>query len=298
LDRLDELVVFMTVLDSGSLIGAARRLRRSPPSVTRALSALEARLGARLIERTTRKLTPTELGGRVAADARRALAAYAEAIRPGADFSPRGLLRITAPLIFGRRHVTPVVASFLDLHPAMRAELVLADRYLDLLDEGLDVALRIGAPVESLPLPHRLGEVRRIVVAAPAYLAAHGTPREPAELARHAVVHVVGRPLPSEWRFRAGRREKVVRLSPRLMVNEIEAALVAVRAGHGITRVLSYQVADELKAGALVRLLRAYEPPPLPVTLAAASGEPPARVRAFLEHATPVLSVLPAVQPE
>jgi DNA-binding transcriptional LysR family regulator len=298
LDRLDELAVFVAVLDSGSLVGAARRLRRSPPSVTRALSALEARLGARLIERTTRKLTSTEIGGRVAADARRALAAYAEAIRPGEEFSPRGLLRITAPLIFGRRHVTPVVASFLDLHPAMQAELVLADRYLDLLDEGLDVAFRIGPLVESLPAPHRLGEVRRIVVAAPAYLAAHGTPREPAELARHAVVHVAGRPLPSEWRFRAGRREKVVRLNPRLTVNEIEAALVAVRAGHGITRVLSYQVADELKAGALVRLLRAYEPPPLPVTLIAASVEPPARVRVFLEHAIPVLSALPVAQPE
>jgi DNA-binding transcriptional LysR family regulator len=298
LDRLDELAVFVAVLDGGSLVGAARRLRRSPPSVTRALSALEARLGARLIERTTRRLTPTEIGRRVAADARRALAAYAETIRPGAEYSPRGLLRITAPLIFGRRHVTPVVASFLDLHPAMQAELVLADRYLDLLDEGLDVALRIGPPVESLPAPHRLGEVRRIVVAAPAYLAAHGTPREPAELARHAVVHVVGRPLPSEWRFRAGHREKVVRLNPRLMVNEIEAALVAVRAGHGITRVLSYQIADELKAGNLVRLLRAYEPPPLPVTLVVASVEPPARVRAFLEHAIPVLSALLVVHPE
>jgi hypothetical protein len=123
MDRLDELAVFVAVLDSGSLVGAARRLRRSPPSVTRALSALEVRLGARLIERTTRKLTPTEIGGRVATDARRALAAYAEAIRPGAEISPRGLLRITAPLIFGRRHVTPAVASFLDLYPAMRAEL-------------------------------------------------------------------------------------------------------------------------------------------------------------------------------
>jgi DNA-binding transcriptional LysR family regulator len=192
MDRLDELVVFVAVLGSGSLVGAARRLRRAPPSVTRALSALELRLGARLIERTTRKLTPTEIGGRVATDGRRALAAYAEAIRPGAEFSPRGLLRITAPLIFGRRHVTPVVASFLDLHPAMQAELVFADRYLDLLDEGLDVALRIGPPVESLPPPHRLGEVRRIVVAAPAYLAARGIPHEPAELARHAVVHAVG----------------------------------------------------------------------------------------------------------
>jgi len=144
--------VFVAVLDSSSLVAAARRLHRSPPWVTRALSALEVRLGARLIERTTHKLTPTEIDGRIATDARRALAAYAEAIRP------RGLLRITAPLIFGRRHVTRVVASLLDLHPAMRAELVLADGYMDLLDEGLDVALRIGPSAEFLP--RRIASVR------------------------------------------------------------------------------------------------------------------------------------------
>src|SRR6185437_1590735 len=149
MDRLDELSVFVAILDAGSLAGAARRLRRSPPSVTRALSALEARLGARLIERSTRRLTPTETGRRLGADARRALAAYADALRQSAQAAPRGLLRITAPLIFGRRHVTPVIASFLDAYPAMQAELVLADRYLDLLEEGLDVALRIG-PVEAV----------------------------------------------------------------------------------------------------------------------------------------------------
>ena len=239
MDRLDELAVFAAILDAGSLAGAARRLRRSPPSVTRALAGLEARLGARLVERTTRRLTPTETGRRFGADARRALAAYADALRQGPEAAPRGLLRITAPLIFGRRHVTPVVASFLDAYPEMRAELTLADYYLDLLEEGLDLAVRIGPPAQALPPPYRIGAVRRVVVASPAYLAAHGEPRLPGDLARHAVVHVVGRPVPSEWRFRAGRRERVVRLAPRLMVSEIEAALVAVRAGHGITRVLS-----------------------------------------------------------
>jgi len=155
----------------------------------------------------------------------------------------------------------------------MQAELRLADHTLDLLEEGLDLALRIGPPAQALPPPLRIGAVRRVVVASPAYLAAH-EPRVPADLARHAVVHVAGRPVPSEWRFRAGRRERVVPLAPRLTVSEIEAALVAVRAGHGITRVLSYQVADELAAGTLVRLLRAYEPPPLPVTLVTAAPTP------------------------
>src|SRR5277367_3039090 len=173
MDRLDELGVFVAILDAGSLALAARRLRRSAPAVTRALAALEARLGVRLIERTTRRLTPTEAGRRLGADARRALAAYGEAVRPSADAAPRGLLRITAPLIFGRRHVTPVVASFLAAYPAMQAELVLADRDLDLLEEELDLALRIGPPAEAPPLPHRIGEVRRVVVASPAYLLEH-----------------------------------------------------------------------------------------------------------------------------
>ena len=298
MDRLDELTVFTAILDTGSLSSAARRLRRSAPSFTRALSALEARLGTRLIERTTRRLTPTETGRRFAADARQALAAYAAAMRQADDAVPHGLLRITAPLIFGRRHVTPLVAGFLAAFPAVQADLVLADRNLDFFDDGLDVALRIGALPEAGLAAHRAGEVRRIVVASPGYLASAGTPEAPAELVRHAVVHVVTRPLPPEWRFRDGRREIVARLAPRLSVNEIEAALVAVRAGHGITRVLSYQVADELAAGTLVRLLRRFEPPALPVSLVTTgSAAPPARVRAFLDYALPALARLPVIQP-
>jgi DNA-binding transcriptional LysR family regulator len=297
-DRLDELSVFLAIIDAGSLSAAAQRLRRSPPFVTRTLASLEARLGETLLQRTTRRLVITEAGRRFSIDAQRALAAYVDAMRQNVDAAPHGMLRITAPLIFGRRHVTPVVASFLDAFPSVQAELTLADRYLDLIEEGLDVALRIGPPDETLPQPQRLGEVRRIVVASPAYLATRGEPQTPAELTEHAVVHVVGRPVPPEWRFRDGRHERIVHLTPRFTVNEIEAALVAVRAGHGITRVLSYQVAEELAAGTLVRLLRPYEPPPLPVTLVAASTEPPPRVRAFLQHATPLLSALPVVQSE
>ena len=299
MDRLDELTVFTAILDTGSLSGAARRLRRSAPAITRALSALEARLGTRLIERTTRRLTPTETGRRFAVNARQALAAYTAAMHQGDDAPPHGLLRLTAPLIFGRRHVTPVVATFLAAYPAMQAELVLADRNLDLVEEELDAALRIGPLLDPNLSAHRAGEVRRIVVASPDYLASAGTPQKPAELTRHAVVHIINRPLPPEWRFRDGRRELVVRLTPRLTVNEIEAALVAVRAGHGITRVQSYQVADELAAGTLVRLLRHFEPPAQPVSLVTAgSTPPPARVRAFLAHALPALAALPVLQPD
>jgi DNA-binding transcriptional LysR family regulator len=299
MDRLDELSVFTAILDTGSLSGAARRLRRSAPAVTRALAMLEDRLGTKLIERTTRRLTPTEAGQRLGIEARHALSAYAEAMRQPDDAPPHGLLRVTAPLIFGRRHVTPVVASFLAAFPAMQADLLLSDRSLDLFEEGLDVALRIGPPGDAGLVSRRVGEVRSVVVASPAYLAARGTPAVPADLAHHAVVHVVGRPLPPEWRFRAGRRDVVVRLAPRMTVNEIEAALVAVRGGHGVTRVLSYQVADEIAAGTLVRLLRDFEPPALQVSLVTAgSGVPPSRTRAFLDHAMPLLAALPVVQPD
>src|SRR5579863_4673340 len=147
MDRLDELTVFAAIVDTGSLAGAARRLRRSAPSVTRTLSALEGRIGATLIERTTRRLTLTETGRRFGVEARRALAAYDAAVRLDIETVPRGVLRITAPLIFGRRHVTPVIASFLDTHPGMQAELSLSDRYVDMLEEETDLALRIGPAV-------------------------------------------------------------------------------------------------------------------------------------------------------
>jgi DNA-binding transcriptional LysR family regulator len=299
MDRLDELTVFTAILDTGSLSGAARRLRRSAPAITRALSALEARLGTRLIERTTRRLTPTETGLRFAVDARQALAAYTTAMHQADEAPPHGRLRLTAPLIFGRRHVTPVVADFLAAYPAMQAELVLADRNLDLFEEELDIALRIGPLLDPSLSAHRAGEVRRIVVASPGYLASAGTPQAPAQLTHHVVVHIVTRPLPPEWRFRDGRHELVVRLAPRLVTNEIESALVAVRAGHGITRVLSYQVAEELAAGTLVRLLRRFEPPPLPVSLiTAGKAAPPTRVRAFLSYALPALAALPVLHPD
>jgi DNA-binding transcriptional LysR family regulator len=299
MDRLDELTVFTAILDTSSLAGAARRLRRSAPAVTRALSALEARLGTRLIERTTRRLAPTETGRRFAADARLALASYAAAMRQSDDAPPHGVLRLTAPLIFGRRHVTPVVASFLAAYPLMQAELVLADRNLDLFEEALEVALRIGPLTDTGLTAHRVGEVRRIIVASPAYLASHPAPHAPADLAHHSVVHVVSHPLPPEWRFQQGRRERVVRLAPRLMVNEIEAALVAVRAGHGLARVLSYQVAEELEAGTLVRLLREFERPPLAVSLVTSGTSAlPSRVRAFIDHALPKLAALRVVQPD
>ncbi len=298
MDRLDELTVLVTVLDSGSLAAASRRLRRSPPSITRALAALEDRVGARLVERTTRRLTPTEAGRSLAAQARAVLGAYAEAVRDAADAPARGTVRVTAPVVFGRRHVTPLVAAFLDAHPAVTVDLVLADRNLDLVDEGLDVAIRIGRLADSSLLARRVGEVRQMLVASPSYLAARGSPRTPADLADHDAIFSASRPVPIEWRFRDATRTRIVRLAPRLLVNEVEAALVAARLGRGIATALSYQVAEDLAAGTLIRLLPDHEPPPVPVQLVTPGGRHMApRVRAFLDHAAQSLGTLGAIRP-
>lgn len=291
MDRLDELAVLVAVVDQGSLVGAARRLRRSAPAVTRALSALEQRVGARLIERTTRRLAATEAGRSLAEESRALLSAYEGAV---ADISPapvRGLLRITAPVQFGRRHVAPLVTAFLRKFPETQVELVLHDRYLDLIEEALDVAVRIGALADSSLLVRRVGEVRRLVVASPDYLARRGTPMKPAELTAHDTIFSTSSWGPVEWRFGSRGRTTVVRLAPRLLANDVEARLDAARAGHGIARVLSYQVAEDLAAGRLVRVLRAFEPPPLPVQLVAASRpHMPPKIRAFLDLAAEQLA--------
>lgn len=297
MDRLDELAVLVAVVEQGSLVGAARRLRRSPPVITRALAALERRVGARLIERTTRRLAATEAGRALAEDSRALLSSYEAAV---ADVSPapvRGLLRITAPVQFGRRHVAPLVAAFLREFPESQVELVLQDRYLDLIDEALDVAVRIGTLSDSTLMVRRVGEVRRLVVASPEYLARRGTPDKPARLTGHDTIFSTSTSGLLEWRFGARGRTTVVRLAPRLLVNDVEARLAAARAGQGIVRVLSYQVAEELAAGKLVRLLRAYEPPPLPVQLVTASRvHMSPKVRAFLDLAAEQLGQLRVIQ--
>jgi DNA-binding transcriptional LysR family regulator len=213
MDRLDELAIFVAIVDEGSLAAAGRKLRRSPPAVTRALAGLEERVGARLLERTTRRSRPTEAGRRLADQARQVLAGYGDAVGELATAQVRGLLRVTSPLVFGRRHVTPIVASFLDAYPGVRVELVLSDRNLDLIGDGLDVAVRIGALVDSSLIARRVGEVRRVLVASPSYLAGRPPLRTPRDLARHDVVFTASRPGAVEWRFAGAAGERVVRLA-------------------------------------------------------------------------------------
>ncbi len=299
MDRLDELAVLVAVLDTGSLIGASRRLRRSPPAVTRALSALEVRIGARLIERTTRHVAPTEAGRLVGEHARRVLAEVDEAMRAGAGHTAElsGLLRVSAPVVFGRLYVGRVVSRFLEAHPGVRAEVLFSDRYLDLVEEGLDAAVRIGTLPDSGLVMRLLGHVRRMLVASPVYLARRSVPDNPDALADHDIIYTVGRPAGAAWRFGPDERGRAVRLVPRLMVNQVDAALAAARAGQGIARALSYQVAEDLETGKLARILADFEPPRLPVQIVMPSGRlVPRRVRAFADLVVEVLGALPVLR--
>ncbi len=299
MDRLDELSVFLAVLDAGSLAAASRRLRRSAPAVTRVIATLETRMGVRLIERTTRKLAVTDAGRRLAEEARTVLAAYEAAVLRDAGETLRGPIRISAPVVFGRRHVAPLLARFLEDHPEVTADLVLNDRNLDLLDEGIDVAVRIGALADSSLVARRVGEVGRYVVASPAYLARSPKLARPADLDRHRIVYPSAQPGPPEWQFGGARAPEIVRLRPWLAVNAIEPLICAALDDQGVTRVFSYQVADEIADGRLVRLLQAFEPPPIPVQLLTVSTRlAPPRVRAFLDRSAAELSRLPVLRPE
>ena len=297
MDRLDELHVFTAILDAGSMASAARKLGRSPAAVTRMLSTLETRAGARLFERSTRRLTPTETGLRLAEQARRLLADYDAALQPPGAGTPRGLLRLTAPTVFGRRHVAPVVTRFLALHPDIQVDLTLSDRNVDLIEEGIDAALRIGALSNLSLVARRLGEVRRVTVASPAYLDRRGTPHVPADLAGHELIMSTAVRTLAEWRFRADGREHVVRYSPRLRMNDTEAMLAAARDGFGIARALSYQVEPDVRAGVLRRLLVDYEPEPAPVHLVMPSSRHMApRLRAFVDFAAREFAALDVIR--
>ena len=304
MDRLDELTIFLAILDGGSLAAASRRLRRSPPAVSRILAGLEGRMGIRLVERTTRRIAPTEAGRQLADQARRLLSDYDEMTsvetHAGHDGRPlRGNLRVTAPLVFGRRHITPVIASFLARHPGITAELILHDRSLDLLEERLDVALRIGHLEDSTLVARKIGQVRRLLVASPDYLRRCGHPRQLDELDQHDIVLSTGQSLLADWPFHSPGSGHTPRITPRFQVNDVEAMLVMLRAGHGIGSVLSYQVVDELASGQLQRLLSDFEAPLIPVQLVIPSAHlMPAKTRLFLDHATASLKELTVLRME
>ncbi|RYE92893.1 MAG: LysR family transcriptional regulator [Myxococcales bacterium] len=294
MDRLDALRALVVAVDRGSLAAAARALGRSPPSITRAIASIEERLGTTLLRRTTRSLRLTEAGERYLVVARRVLADLdeAEQTEVAATAEPQGLLTLTAPVAFGSLHVQPILDDYLAAHAHVRARLWLLDRVVSLTEEGIDVAVRIAHLPDSALVATAVGAVRRLVVASPAYLARQGRPRTPSDLARHRCIASTTLAATDTWAFgaRDGGRARHVRVTPVLSVNTVDAAIRSAVNGVGVTCALSYQVAGHLASGALVRLLTAHEPPPLPVHLVCpATAARTARVRRFVEAAAPRL---------
>lgn len=291
MDRLEAMAILAEVAEAGSLTAAARRLGQPLPSVSRKLAEFEARLGAKLLIRTTRRLALTEAGETFVAASRRILDEVEEAERAasGEYRAPRGDLVVAAPVVFGRLHVTPVVAEFLAGFPQIRVRLRLGDRNADLIEERIDVALRIGALPDSALLATRIGEVRRVVCASPGYLAANGEPRTPEDLVTRDCVTFDQLPSAGLWSFGRDERRQIAPRT-RLVVNTAEAALDAAMLGVGLTRLLSYQAAGAVATGRLRLVLTEFEPAPSPVHLIyEARGPVPLKLRSFLDFAAPRL---------
>ncbi len=293
MDRLHEIEVFVAVAEAGSFTKAATRLRLSPPAVTRAIAALEARLGARMFNRTTRSIAITEVGRQFLDRARRVLADLdaAEKDAVGANVVPQGHLTVTASVTFGRSVVAPVVRAFLASHPRTTVTLILVDRVTNLIEEGMDVAVRIGPMADSSLVARRIGAVRRVLVASPRYLSRRGTPTTPADLRHHDLIAFTGLGAGRDWRLMRAGKTRTITVAPRFEVNDAVAAISAAEAGDGITMALSYMVADQLKGSRLVTVLDELTPPRVPVHLVRAQGHLIApKLRAFLDFSAPVLT--------
>src|SRR5271166_1810168 len=261
MDRLESMSILVSAAEAGSLSAASRRLGTPLATVSRKVSELEAYLGTRLLNRSSRRLTLTDAGQSYVAACKRILDDIAEAERSasGEYSTPRGDLIITAPLVFGRLHVVPVVSEFLKTYPEIDIRLVLADRVVNLFEDHLDLAVRIGELPDSSLVANRVGAIRRVVCASPAYFTARGTPGTPADLRDHDCVTFEGLALPEAWTFRDGKAEISAPIRSRLVVNTAEAAIDAAAAGLGITRVLSYQVAQAVMDGRIQIALAEYE---------------------------------------
>lgn len=292
MDRLESMSMLLEAVDAGSLSAAARRCGTPLATVSRKVSELEAHLGTRLLNRSARRLTLTDAGRSYVAACRRILEDVEEAERmaTGEYVSPKGDLTITSPIVFGRLHVLPIVMAFLAAYPEIDIRLVLADRLVDLLEDRIDLAVRIGALPDSSLIASRVGSVRRVTCGSPSYFAARGTPANPKDLAMHDCVAFEGLVSADAWTFANGKANLTVNVRSRLIVNTAEAAIDAAIAGIGVARVLSYQIASAARAGKVAVVLEDFEPEPWPVSLIhAGQGRLPLKLRAFLDFAAPRL---------
>ena len=293
MDRLDAMKVFVVALDEGSLAGAGRKLGRSPAAVSRAIAFLEARVGAELLHRTTRSIKLSEEGERYAAACRRVLTELEEidVSVGGGQSAPRGTLTLTAPVLSGELVLRPILDAFLDATPTVSARLFLLDRPVNLIEEGIDVALRIGHLADSSMVAQRISEVRRVLVAAPRYLKQNPRIREPSDLVKHQIIAMAH--IPHSWNFPplpGSAVPRTIQFAPRLVINSIRGAVASAVGGRGVARFFSYQVAEHVRQGELEIVLADHEHPPLPVQMIAPHGRLSVpKVRSFMDFAMPRL---------
>lgn len=286
MDRLHLMTVFVAVAEEESFAGGSRRLAMSPPAVTRCIAALESRLGVKLLDRTTRYVRVTEAGQRYLDDARRIIAEMDEADDAvvGINATPKGHLTLTAPVLFGRMYVTPLIVDYLNLYPQMDVSALYLDRVVNMMEEGVDVGIRIGELPDSSMKALRVGYVRRVLCASPDYVARHGVPHTPQDLAKHTIISASSISPSVEWKFRQDNELTAVRIKPRLIVTTNDAAIEAAETSFGITRLMSYQITPQLANYRLQIILKEYELAPLPVHVIHREGRhKSARVRTFVD---------------
>ena len=294
MDRIDAMKVFVTAVDEGSLAGASRKLGRSPAAVSRAIAFLEEHVGTQLLHRTTRSIKLSEAGARYATACRRMLTDLEEAdmLAAGERSAPRGMLTLTAPVAAGEDILRPVLDAFMDAYPLVSVRLLLLDRPANLIDEGIDVALRISHLADSNLVALRVGQVRRVVAASPRYLAAHPRIEQPGDLAKHEIIAMEHFGIES-WSFPqpdGSAIPRTVNFAPRMIVGSVRGAIASALDGRGVTRLFSYHVAEEVRAGDLQLVLTEDEHPPYPVHLIAPQGRLSVpKVRAFVDFAVPRL---------
>lgn len=289
MNKLRLMEAFVAVAEEAGFAAGGRRMGMSAPAITRAVAALEEQLGAKLLKRTTRLVRLTEAGERYLSDARRILAEVADAEDAvgGLQSQVRGHIVLTAPVLFGRMFVVPAVLQFLERHPQVTISTLLLDRVVNLLEEGVDVGVRIGVLPDSSMKAIRVGEVSQVVCASPSYLKKHGKLRSPVELAKHQIIAAAGVAGATEWHFRAKGERVAIPIHPRLVLTSNDAALDAAVSGFGVTRLLSYQVAALVKQGRLLTILDDWALSPLPVHIIHREGRyPAARIRLLIDHLT------------
>ena len=309
MDRFHQMSVYVAVAEEESFAAGARRLGLSPPAVTRAVAALEESLGVKLLNRTTRYVRPTDAGQRYLDDARQILAKLQEADEgaAGINAAPRGHLTMTAPVLFGKIFVMPHIVEYMQQNPQVEISALLLDRVVNMMEEGVEVGVRIGALPDSSMRAVRVGQVKRVLCASPEYLAKHGIPQRPEDLLQHQIVAASGVTPSIEWKFGEGvasssnssnsNGASTIRIKPRLTVTTNDAAIMAVKHGAGITRLLSYQVAHHLQSGALKTVLSEYESTPLPIHVVHREGrDGSAKIRSFVDYMAQALRAHTALQ--